>query len=169
MTNFREVALPTGVSGRLFLHSMPGRHEALVEVWAQVHDQVVSAIVNLAPDDEVRKKSPEYGKALAEATVPCEVWPLAVPDFAAPTDDSAFGQLVRQVASALRDGKAIMVHCGAGIGRTGTLAVAVLRALGSPAAEARRVVKVAGSGPEVQSQEDALRRFEASLKLDPTG
>lgn len=169
MTRFREVDLPTGVSGQLFLHSMPGRQEPLGEVWEEVHVREITAIVNLAPDDEVRKKSPEYRKALAAATVPCEVWPLAVPDFAAPTDDAAFGQLVRQVASALRDGKAVMVHCGAGIGRTGTVAVAVLMALGSPAAQARRSVKTAGSGPEVQGQDEALRRFEATLKINSKG
>jgi protein-tyrosine phosphatase len=163
MTSFREVELPRGVSGRLLLHSMPGRCEPLGEVWKQVRVHGVSAIVNLAPDDEVRRKSPEYGNVLAAATVPCQVWRLAVPDFSAPADDAAFAQLVRKIASALRKSKAVMIHCGAGVGRTGTMAVAVLMALGSSPATARRSVKAAGSGPEVRGQEEALRRFEATL------
>ena len=168
MTALREVALHQSAVGRLFLHSMPGRNEPLAEVWQQVQAQGITAIVNLAPAEEVQKKSPEYAKAIATETIPCEVWPLPVPDFAAPTDDASFSQLAHRVAAALRAGQAILIHCGAGIGRTGTVAVAALLALGSPIGEARRLVRAAGSGPEVPGQEAALERFEAALKSEPT-
>ena len=57
---FRRVALPPRVSGRLLLHSMPGRYEALESVWHQVRSEAVRAIVCLADKDEIRVKSSEY-------------------------------------------------------------------------------------------------------------
>lgn len=164
MTKFREVHLPKGVSGRLYLHSIPGRHEPLDEVRKQLQELEVTVIVNLAPSEEVHRKSPEYAKALAAATVPCEVWPLPIQDYGAPSDDAAFEKLVGRINLALRQGKRFLVHCGAGIGRTGTVAVAVLMALGLTATEAKRSVKAAGSGPEVPGQEETLRQFETSLR-----
>ena len=48
------------------------------------------------------------------------------------------------------------MHCAAGIGRTGTLAVCVLLALGLGAAEARAAVRSAGSSPQTAAQEDIV-------------
>ena len=48
MPAFREVTLAAGTTGRLFLHSMPGRQEPLEEVWHQLQTLGISAIVNLA-------------------------------------------------------------------------------------------------------------------------
>ena len=42
---FRRVDLPAGVPGRLLLHSMPGRYEAIESVWHQVRNEAVGAIV----------------------------------------------------------------------------------------------------------------------------
>jgi len=55
-------------------------------------------------------------------------FPIA--DCQAPSDIPAFAKSVRQVAEALRSGGAVAIHCGAGIGRTGTFAIGVLLALG---------------------------------------
>ena len=52
----------------------------------------------------------------------------------------------------LSAGRRVLIHCGAGIGRTGTLAVCVLVALGQTRAEAEAVVRAAGSQPETPEQ-----------------
>ncbi len=44
---FRRVDLPARVPGRLLLHSMPGRYEAIESVWNQVRNEAVRAIVCL--------------------------------------------------------------------------------------------------------------------------
>ena len=77
---FRRVDLPTGIPGRMLLHSMPGRYEAIESVWNQVRNEAVRAIVCLAEKDELHEKSSEYAWALEAGTVPCLVLPFEIPD-----------------------------------------------------------------------------------------
>ncbi len=54
---FRRVDLPARVPGRLLLHSMPGRYEAIESVWHQVRTEAVGAIVCLAEKDEIHENT----------------------------------------------------------------------------------------------------------------
>lgn len=149
---FRRVDLPTEIPGRLLLHSMPGRYEAIERVWHQVKTEAVGAIVCLAEKDEIHEKSFEYAQALDAGTVPCSVLPFEIPDRGAPEDRDAFWALASEVANRLRRGETVLIHCAGGVGRTATLAVCVLLALGEPASEARSVVSQAGSTVETAPQ-----------------
>jgi protein-tyrosine phosphatase len=60
------------------------------------------------------------------------------------------------VASGLRQGDWIAVHCAAGIGRTGLFAALVLMALGVRMDRARETVREGGSFAETQPQLDLL-------------
>jgi protein-tyrosine phosphatase len=159
MTRFRQVELPAEVSGHLSLYSMPGRYEPLVETWSEVQRLAVAAIVSLAPLDEIREKSPEYAESIETNAIPCQLWRLAICDYQGPDDDQAFWQLATRVMETLRQGDNVLVHCGAGIGRTGMFAIAVLMALRLVDEEAQRRVKAAGSEPERLAQRNALRRL----------
>jgi protein-tyrosine phosphatase len=159
----RKVSLPDDIGGRLYLHSMPGRDEDLAQVWRSLESLSVSAVVCLAPLDEIQRKSPTYADAIEAGTVPISIRRLPVADYQGPDDDQAFREMAGEVADQLRRGKAVLVHCGAGVGRTGMFAIAVLMMLGLPIDEARRVVRAAGSGPETQSQQDGLRRLAQSV------
>ena len=149
---FRRVDLPARVPGRLLLHSMPGRYEAIESVWHQVRTEAVGAIVCLAEKDEIQEKSFEYAEALESGTVPCSVLPFEIPDRGAPEDRDAFWALAADVANRLRCGETVLIHCAGGVGRTATLAVCVLLALGEPAGESRSVVSRAGSTVETAPQ-----------------
>lgn len=160
---FREVELPKGIKGRLYLHSMPGRAGALDAVWAELRRLKVSALVCLAPVDEIREKSPQYAEALERGAVPCTVLSCPIRDFHGPDDDDVFVEMVARVAELLQAGDSVLIHCAGGIGRTGMFAVATLMALGVAENEARRRVDDAGSGPERPVQNEALRRIEPRL------
>jgi protein-tyrosine phosphatase len=149
---FREVALPKGIMGRLLLHSMPGRHESLESAWAAARKERVRAVVRLACLIEIRVKSPGYSAALANDGVPFEVLACETPDFGVPENWDTFWGVARSVSERLRSGEVVLVHCGAGIGRTGTFAVCVLLALGESVVSARDAVSVAGSYPETIDQ-----------------
>ena len=62
-----------------------------------------------------------------------------------------------------------MIHCGAGVGRTGTFAVCLIIALGASGAEAREAVGLAGSHPETGGQEDLIAWYEGFGRRSPNG
>ena len=70
------------------------------------------------------------------------------------------------VVDRLSRGESVVAHCAAGIGRAGTLAVAVCQMTGMPLNEALAHVRKhrPGAGPEVGSQLDAVIALEESLR-----
>ena len=162
MPFFRKVAVPSNASGQLLLHSMPGRVEGLEQCWENVKTLPVHVIVCLTSDDEIAKKSPTYLAAIKTATVPCARWSIPVPDYGVPDSSDEFVQLADRVAESLKQGDNVLIHCGAGIGRTGTFAVLVLMRLRIPLKKALGLVKTAGSGPENETQRAFLRDMSAN-------
>ena len=156
---FRELKLPMNVRGKLFLHSMPGRLEAWARAAQALVEQRISAVICLARDGEIADKSREYGQALREGALPCAVIRFEIPDFGVPDDRESFLSLACEIAKRLLKGEHILIHCGFGIGRTGTLAECVLVALGQTVTEAHRVVTEAGSGPEKGEQQELIDWF----------
>jgi len=153
---FRSVGLPPRVAGKLLLHSMPGRFEAIEMFWRQLKSEAVGAIVCLTEEYEIRPKSSKYAEALETGTVPCSVLPFAVREGGVPEDRDAFWSLANDIANRLRSGQAVLIHCAGGVGRTAMLAVSVLVALGEPMNEAESAVSRAGSTVETMPQMEML-------------
>jgi atypical dual specificity phosphatase len=85
---------------------------------------------------------------------------LPVPDTTAPTQDQ-LDQGVAAIRQALGRGERVAVHCGAGLGRSGTLLAAFLVDQGSPAEQAMARVRAARPGAiETADQEEAIHEFE---------
>ena len=153
---FRRVDLPPQVPGRLLLHSMPGRFEAIEKVWRQVKSDAVGVIVCLTEEYEIRLKSSKYAAALETGTVPCSVVPFEIREGGVPANREAFWALANDLADRLRSGEALLIHCAGGVGRTAMLAVSVLLALGETFNEAESAVSRAGSIVETMPQIDML-------------
>lgn len=148
---FRSVSLPADVPGTLYLHSMPGRREAFSAACAAIAANRVARVVCLAPLEEIREKSPEYARAI-EAGLPFQQVSHPIADYGIPADMKQFADLASSVASVLRHGENALVHCAAGIGRTGMMAIAILLALNVPLDDAQQRVRSAGSGAETPVQ-----------------
>lgn len=153
---YRAVELPDAVAGRLYLGSMPGRYEAFEDAWRAIIRHGVARVVCLVPPDELRDKSPRYARALDERKTPWKHESFPVEDLDAPADREAFWALAQKAARRLAAGETLLVHCAAGIGRSGTFAVCVLLALGLAADTARDAVRRAGAGPQNAAQDEVV-------------
>ncbi len=86
-----------------------------------------------------------------------------IPDFAAPSLE-ALRRTVAFLAAELGAGRAAVVHCHAGIGRTGTVLAAYLVSTGIPADEAiGRIRSLRPGSLETDAQEDVVIAFARAL------
>ena len=161
---FREVSLPPAVPGELYLHAMPGRGEPWRAFLEEAARRGVDAVISLASREEIREKSPEYAEAISGGALPFawEVFP--VPDFGIPSEREAYLTFLQRAAQRLRSGERILVHCGAGIGRTGGFAISLLLVLGVPLEDAATRVRRAGSYPETDAQRRFLEWVDSALR-----
>jgi protein-tyrosine phosphatase len=82
----------------------------------------------------------------------------------APSVDE-FAALVARVRARLDAGDGVIVHCGAGIGRAGTLAAALLMSLGADHDGSLATVRAArpSAGPQTQVQDQLLAEYAGLL------
>jgi protein-tyrosine phosphatase len=154
-----RVALPGSVAGELWLcgkHAIAPDPEALL---AEVGGDAI--VVCLVERGELARRYPDYVAWLDAENGRRARWhPIA--DFHAPPVDE-MGGIVADVVGSLMEGRRVVVHCGAGIGRTGTTAVCVLVALGAGLDDALAAVSASrpGAGPEIGAQRALVRSFAA--------
>ena len=159
---FRELKLPAGIAGRVYLHSMPGRARPFDLDRAEAERLRITAVVRLTSNHETEDRSPEYMDALRRGLIGWEDLHLPIPDYGIPGDMADFRLLLEGLLTRLREGERILIHCAAGIGRTGTMAAALLVGLGLDIEEAVRRVGAAGSHAEDLSQINFLRMIAGS-------
>jgi protein-tyrosine phosphatase len=155
----RRVHLPPDVSGQLWLGSMPGRFESWPAFEAQAERSGLRLVVCLTPRSEMAELSPDYHAAVVAGRVPFRWQQVPMRNFGVPEDAAAFRRDVAMITAALNAGDAVMLHCAAGVGRTGTAAACVLKALGLEAGEALQRVRDAGSNPQNAEQSGLVDWF----------
>ena len=138
---------------------MPGRGETWSEFEAQARRANLGLVVCLTPRSEMAQLSPAYEAAIKKGGTPFRWMNIEVRNFGVPEDPPEFRREVGEIAQALRQGDAVMLHCAAGIGRTGTTAACVLKALGLDTGEALQRVIDAGSNPQNAQQSGLVDWF----------
>jgi hypothetical protein len=155
----RPVRLPDGVPGRLWLSSMPGRWETWRDFEAEATRVELALTLCLTEPDEIGTGSPVYRAALDDGRMPGRWLSVPVRNFGVPDDLPTFRTGVDAAVQALQAGESVLLHCAAGMGRTGTTAACVLKRLGLPADEALQRVRDAGSNPENAAQSGLIDSF----------
>lgn len=150
--SLRRVRLPDGVPGSLWLSAMPGRFGSWRQFERDAQQAQLHMVVCLTGRDEMRELSPHYHAAVESGSTSFQWLHLPVPNFGVPQDRAAFRQGVDRVVEALQAGRPVMLHCAAGMGRTGSMAACVLKALGLSSHEALERVRAAGSNPQNAAQ-----------------
>jgi protein-tyrosine phosphatase len=156
---FRPVELPPDIPGKLWLASMPGRFEAWSAFEAQAERAKLALVVCLTPRDEIAELSPAYHAAVTRGRMPFRWMSVPVRNFGVPKDAAAFRRQIAEITQSLRQGDAVLLHCAAGIGRTGSTAACVLKALGLSTGEALQRVLDAGSNPQNAQQSGLVDWF----------
>lgn len=155
--NFRNFNLKREILGELYLHSMPGRHESISSFLNGMDNHEIALIVSLTSGEEIARVSPAYATYLESDSFPISRIEFPIEDYGIPSDPKSFLDFTADLAQSVATGKSILIHCAAGIGRTGLTAASVLLQLGYSIQEAKSAVREAGSDPEIGEQKSFLR------------
>ena len=142
------------IPGKLFLTSMPGRFNPLDEFLQEIQASDIQHILCLVTDEEIAEYSPEYLDAIHADDLPAKLWRHPIPDFGIPENRAELDQTIGEMRKLLLAGNSLVIHCAAGIGRTGMVAIMLLIRLGFTPHIASRTIELAGSAPDTQAQRD---------------
>jgi len=152
MPLLRLLPLPYEIVGTLYLSGMPGKYGVFDRERDSIAQEEIDTVLCLTSLKEIEHRSPIYAAAIKGGELPWRQWMFPIPDFEAPDDREAFLIQIRAASDHLREGGRLLVHCNAGIGRTGLMATCLLMALGVTRRAALATVRAAGSRPEATGQ-----------------
>lgn len=143
------------VPGRLAVMNRPGMYGPLGEDLRFLRSEGVGAIVSLTA-------LPLDGEQLRLAEIDCLHEPVV--DFTAP-DAAQLERILEFIDAQSRAGRVVLVHCGAGLGRSGTVAAAWLVRSGMEARAAiERVRELRPFSVETRDQEQAVEDYARRLR-----
>jgi protein-tyrosine phosphatase len=150
-----------GTVGKLWLC---GKHFIGPDVETIRIERDITYVVCLVEEHELRDRYDAYSQWHRDNAGSPSVW-FPIPDLSYPSFDDAL-EFVEHVTALVRDKGSMVVHCAAGIGRTGTTAAAILMMLGMPMNEALTHVRTHRpmAGPETGSQEEFIRQLDEYLR-----
>jgi len=154
----RRVNISKLIGGRLYLHSMPGRYESWGNFISSATTLGVTHILCLTPDEEIKKKSPDYHQALRVGEHSFKIYHFPIKDYGIPSASEIPNliNILGKIQRLLKAEQVVLIHCAGGIGRTGMVAALLLVYLGHTVEEAIRIIKNAGSSAETDEQKSFI-------------
>lgn len=159
--------IPTGSLGRLAIAARPRGGDWLageIDDWKATG---ATLVVSLLEPDEVKEGELEH------ESMTCRSRGLAfvsyrIPDRGVPTSRHDTVDFARELAAEIRSGGGVVVHCRQGIGRSATIAAAVLVQLGSSPEKALEAVQQARGReiPDTQQQRDWVLSLSPHRTID---
>ncbi len=158
-----EIPLPPPATGRLWLC---GKHAIGPDPEALMARLGADVVICLNEADELEDRFPEYVVWLRVQPPERVVW-YPIPDLHAPPL-AQFAPVLTDLVNRLVAGERVIVHCGGGVGRAGTTAVAVLVSLAVPLDDALDRVRRhrPAAGPEAGAQLDLVRALDDQINRD---
>lgn len=158
-----EIPLPLA-TGAL---SLCGKHVVGPDPHAALERAGATTMVCLVETHELADRYPDYVDWLRDhagsGTDHTAVW-FPIHDLHAPDIERA-RPFLADLVDRLQHGERLLMHCAAGIGRAGTMAVCLLIELGIPAGDALATVAASRpmAGPEAGTQLDLVRALSATV------
>jgi len=142
--------------------SLCGKHAIGPDHTAAMAHCGATTVVCLVEDYELADRYPDYLTWLRANVGINAVW-FPIHDLHAP-DLSATRPFIAELIRRLDNGEHLLMHCAAGIGRTGTMATCVLMELGVSMPDALALVALHRpmAGPEVGTQRDLVVAWAAT-------
>lgn len=151
-------------SGQLFAMAKPVPGEYIEEEFAGIAQQGINVVVSLLEKDE------EYSIGLSREEELCvkngmEFISYPIPDMGLPRSLQSYRDITKTIFGKISNGSSAVVHCRAGIGRTGIVTAGILCHSGMQAVEAFEVVSM-GRGivvPDTDEQREWVIRNHKKL------
>ncbi len=135
-----------------------------------LHQAGIQTVVSLLEPQEVRElELTEQAAACRDEHIEFRSFPI--PDRGTPQSLQQAAVLFNDLNAQLLQGRAIAVHCRAGIGRTGLVAGCLLHLLGVPFKEVFHMLSRSRgvSMPDTAQQADWVERFARSNRVEVSG